>query len=198
MLTLLAPKFCKAPFDSEAVICESPASTPKFPVNSFCFLGKGMCYIPVDKFMLCSLRKVERGRKMATETPRELLSNLLKRRDELRMESEALDSLIATYQKLMMLGKERESLQLDLSLGSSSRRAKSAYVAETLAEARRIIIAEGRPMSRSELVRRLEAEGYVIDGRDKSKVLGTNIWRSQRFLHVDGLGYWPKDVPMPR
>jgi hypothetical protein len=135
---------------------------------------------------------------MATETPRELLANLLKRRDELRLESDALDSLIATYQKLMMLGKERDSSQLDLSLGSSSRRAKSAYVGEMLAEARRMIIAEGRPMNRSELVRRLEATGYITEGRDKSKVLGTNIWRSKKFLHVDGLGYWPKDVPMPR
>lgn len=135
---------------------------------------------------------------MATETPRELLANLLKRRDELRLESEALDNLIRTYQNLMMLGKQPDNTQLDLSLGSTSRRAKSAQVAETLAEARRIIIAEGRPINRSELIRRLEAEGYVIDGRDKSKVLGTNIWRSKRFVHVDGKGYWPNDVPMPR
>ena len=135
---------------------------------------------------------------MATETPRELLANLLKRRDELRLESEALDNLIRTYQNLMMLGKQHDANQLDLSLGATSRRARSAQVAETLAVARRIIIAEGRPINRSELTRRLEAEGYVIDGRDKSKVLGTNIWRSQRFLHIEGKGYWPNDVPMPR
>lgn len=135
---------------------------------------------------------------MATETPRELLANLLKRRDELRLESEALDNLIRTYQNLMMLGKQQDASQLDLSLGSTSRRAKSAQIAEMLAEARRIIIAEGRPINRSELTRRLEAEGYIIDGRDKSKVLGTNIWRSKRFVHFEGKGYWPNDVPMPR
>lgn len=135
---------------------------------------------------------------MATETPRELLSNLLKRRDELRLESEALDNLIVTYQRLMMLGKEHDATQLKLSLGSTSRRVKSAYVAETLAEARRMIISEGRPMNRSELIRRLEVAGYVIEGRDKSKVLGTNIWRSKQFEHVEGRGYWPTDVPLPK
>jgi reverse gyrase len=135
---------------------------------------------------------------MSTETPRDLIANLLKRRDELRLESEALDNLISTYQRLMMLGKEQDLTQLNLSLGATSRRAKSAYVSEMLAEARRMIISEGRPMTRSELIRRLEAEGYVVEGRDKSKVLGTNIWRSKQFEHIEGRGYWPKDVPLPR
>jgi hypothetical protein len=142
--------------------------------------------------------KPSKAMQMSSEAPRDLIAKLLKRRDELRMESEALDNLISTYQKLLMLGKERDAQQLDLSLGPNSRRARSAYVAETLAEARRIIIAEGRPMNRSELIRRLEAAGYIIEGTDKSKVLGTNIWRSEQFLHVDGKGYWPRDVPMPR
>ena len=61
-----------------------------------------------------------------------------------------------------------------------------------------MIIDAGKPLKRSELLKRLEASGYVIDGRDKSKVLGTNIWRSDRFVHVEGHGYWPKDIPLPR
>jgi hypothetical protein len=77
-------------------------------------------------------------------------------------------------------------------------KARSDYVAEMLAEVRRFIIAEGRPLTRSGLVRRLEAEGYVIDGKDMAKVLGTNIWRSKRFDHIEGEGYWPKAVLRPR
>ena len=77
-------------------------------------------------------------------------------------------------------------------------KARSDYVAEMLAEVRRFIIAEGRPLIRSDLVRRLEAEGYVIDGKDKPKVLGTNIWRSKKYDHIEGQGYWPKGVPRPR
>ena len=48
----------------------------------------------------------------------------------------------------------------------------------------------------AELDARLEAEGFVLAGADKRKVLGTNIWRSQKFLHLEGKGYWPKDVPV--
>ena len=129
---------------------------------------------------------------------REFLANLLKRRDELRLESEALDKLIDTYQRLALLEKEKDANQLDLWKGGQSRRARSAYIAELMAEARRMILGEGRPLTRSELLRRLEAEGYVIEGTDKSKVLGTNIWRSGQFEHIEGKGYWPKDTPMPR
>lgn len=135
---------------------------------------------------------------MSGQTPRELLANLLKRREELRMESEALDKLIETYRQLEMLDRTPPSDQLSLWRGSSSRRARSDYVAEMLTEARRLIIGEGRPLTRSELVRLLQEQGYVIDGGDKAKVLGTNIWRSERFNHVEGKGYWPKDIPLPR
>lgn len=135
---------------------------------------------------------------MSTETPRELLANLLKRREELRVESEALDNLIATYQRLAMLRAEPALKQLDLWKGGKSSRAKSVYVAEMLVEARRLIIGQSRPLTRSELVRFLEAKGFVIEGGDKAKVLGTNIWRSKKFAHVEGQGYWPIDIPMPR
>jgi reverse gyrase len=135
---------------------------------------------------------------MADESLRELLSKLLKRRDELRLESEALDKLIETYRQLSLLDKEQDLPQLDLWKGSRSRRARSAYVAEMMATARRLILAEGRPLTRSELLQRLEAEGYVIDGSDKSKVLGTNLWRSEQFQHIGKKGYWPQDTPVPR
>jgi len=52
-------------------------------------------------------------------------------------------------------------------------------------------------MTRSELLRRLEHAGFVIEGRDKSKVLGTNIWRSKKFDTVEGQGYWPNDIARP-
>lgn len=135
---------------------------------------------------------------MADESIRELLSKLLKRRDELRLESEALEKLIETYRQLSMLDKEQDLPQLDLWKGSRSRRGRSAYVAEMMAAARRQILSEGRPLTRSELLQRLEAEGYVIDGSDKSKVLGTNLWRSGQFQHIDKRGYWPTDTPIPR
>jgi hypothetical protein len=135
---------------------------------------------------------------VGNDTVRELLAKALKRREELRIESEALDRMIATYSSLMHLHRrEEEPPQLTLWNGQKSRRAKSAYVAELLAEVRRMIVSEGRPLNRGELVRRLEAAGYLIEGGDKAKVLGTNIWRSEAFVHIEGLGYWPRDVERP-
>lgn len=134
---------------------------------------------------------------MARDSTRELLANLLKRRDELRLESEALERLIETYRTLALLEREEPLDQLELWKGNRSSRARSAYVAEMMAAARRLVLAAGRPLTRSELLRELEREGYVVDGKDKSKVLGTNIWRSKQFRHIGKLGYWPKDTPVP-
>lgn len=134
---------------------------------------------------------------MGRDSTRELLAILLKRRDELRVESEALEKLIDTYRQLSLLEREEEVDQLDLWKGGRSRRARSAYVAEMMASARRLILSEGRPLSRSELLRRLEGEGYIIDGADKSKVLGTNLWRSGQFQHIEKRGYWPTGTPIP-
>ena len=53
-------------------------------------------------------------------------------------------------------------------------------------------------MKRGELVKRLLDQGYSLPGRDKNKVFGTNLWRSGKFRAVDGEGYWPKDVVLPR
>ncbi len=48
---------------------------------------------------------------------------------------------------------------------------------------------QGRPGS---------ARGIPLAGKDKSKNLGTILWRfSDRFLNILGQGYWPKDAPSP-
>lgn len=137
---------------------------------------------------------------MASPTVRDLLSNALKRREELRIESEALDSLIKTYSGL--LGTTSPAIdpveeQPDLLRGMSKRAIQSAKVAEMVAAARRIIIAERRPLRRGALVKRLSEQGFEIEGADKNKVFGTNLWRSGKFVTVEGKGYWPNDVELP-
>src|SRR4051794_526655 len=104
---------------------------------------------------------------MADDTVRELLAKALKRREELRLESEALENLINAYSGLMHMQLEPEAPQLNLLEAQRSRSARSAYVAGLMAEVRRMIVGEGRPLTRSELLRRLEAQGYVIEGGDK-------------------------------
>lgn len=134
---------------------------------------------------------------MSEDTVREMLSKAMKRREELRRESEALDNLIEAYRKMAILKSEPDQEQLRLWQGPESRKAKSAYVAEMMSEIRKAIVGAARPMSRSELLRHLEESGFIVDGTDRTKVLGTNIWRSGQFVHIDGRGYWPKDIPLP-
>lgn len=134
---------------------------------------------------------------MVDQSVREMLANAMKRREELRRESEALDNLIEAYRKLSVLQAEPDLEQLNLWNRAGSKKAKSAYVSEMMSEIRKMLVSEGRPMTRSDLLRQLESNGYVVDGGDRSKVLGTNIWRSRQFMHIDGRGYWPKDIPVP-
>ena len=137
---------------------------------------------------------------MGNETARQILANALKRKDEIKKESEALDKLILAYREILdaaELPELSEEPTFDLRPRPGSRKAQSDYVARLMRECRRVILDAGRPLKRSELVRLLERNGYPIDGTDKSKVLGTNIWRSGLFTHVEGKGYWPKDAPLP-
>jgi len=64
-------------------------------------------------------------------------------------------------------------------------------------EAARLIVEAGRPLTRGELVTKLSSEGHKLDGTDKNKVLGTNLWRSGKFVNLKGAGYWPKGEPLP-
>lgn len=128
----------------------------------------------------------------------ELLQKALERREQLRAELEALDSFILSYSD----AKERRtptSAQVDLfnpRQGSVRlRRAKENAAAMTDAE--KIILQAGHPLSRSALLRELEKIGHRVEGSDKSKVLGTNLWRSKRFYNLKGAGYWPISEPVP-
>lgn len=136
---------------------------------------------------------------MDNDTVRELLSKALKRQDELRSEFEALQNLVSHYQRhlsgrLTVSSEEQPSLDL----GASSVKARSAYVARLIDEAKRLILEARRPLKRGELVRLLERDGLPVEGTDKAKVLGTNLWRSGQFEQIEGQGYWPKDIPRPQ
>lgn len=74
---------------------------------------------------------------------------------------------------------------------------RSQYVAKMMDEAVELIRTVGRPMTRSQLLEALQARGYSVGGGDSSKVLGTNLWRSGRFVSLKGIGYWPAEDEIP-
>lgn len=134
---------------------------------------------------------------MDNDTVRELLAKALKRQDELRLEFEALQNLVSHYQRHLSGRAHSPDEQPSLDLGPSSAKARSAYVSRLLDEAKRLILEARRPLKRGELVRLLERDGLPVEGTDKAKVLGTNLWRSGKFEQIEGEGYWPRDIPRP-
>ena len=134
---------------------------------------------------------------MGNETARQILANALKRKEEIKIESEALDKLITSYREILNVPEAGDEPTFDLRSAPGSRKAQSDYVARLVRECRQLILNAGHPLNRTELVRLLERKGFPVDGRDKSKVLGTNLWRSGLFKHIEGAGYWPEDAPQP-
>lgn len=130
-----------------------------------------------------------------------LLEQALQRREQLRAELEAIDRFIHSYSAVRE-GRRMEVSNADLFRAVeprtvTGRAARSAAVNAAMKDAVGIILEAGRPLSRSEVLRRLEERGHVLEGGDKSKVLGTNLWRSGLFLNLKGAGYWPKSTPLP-
>ncbi|MFZ5667163.1 MAG: hypothetical protein ACOY7L_18260 [Pseudomonadota bacterium] len=132
----------------------------------------------------------------------DLLTAALIRRDALKKELAAVEQLILSY--------TQASKQLDLTAGVGDlfpeqeparrrgrRRSHAEAVARMMDDAEQLIVRAGRPLTRSELLKLLTERGHTIEGGDKSKVLGTNLWRSRRFYNLKGAGYWPINRPIP-
>ena len=130
----------------------------------------------------------------------ELLQNALVRRERLRAELAAIEEFIKGYSEALNVGAENPSAGDLFKIprkrkGTRPHRTEQIDAAVNAAE--QIVLEAGRPLSRTALLRRLEERGHLIDGTDKAKVLGTNLWRSKRFYNLKGAGYWPINEPIP-
>lgn len=129
----------------------------------------------------------------------ELLQKALDRRTQLRAELAALDEFIRSYSEVQErrrpVPQQSDLFAPPRKQSFRARRAKENTAAIDAAE--KLILEEGRPLSRTELLQRLEKAGHKIEGSDKSKVLGTTLWRAKRFYNLKGAGYWPISVPVP-
>ena len=81
-------------------------------------------------------------------------------------------------------------------------RRKKAAPAEIADTAEKIIVQKGQPMTRGEIAAALDQRGVILPGKDQSeraRYIGTIMWRrSDRFLNLEGRGYWPKSAIEPR
>ncbi|HLY46130.1 MAG TPA: hypothetical protein VKQ73_11165 [Stellaceae bacterium] len=64
--------------------------------------------------------------------------------------------------------------------------------------AKRAIEEAGRPITRTQILRWLQANGTPVPGTDPSKTAGTKLWRARdKFVNIRGAGYWFRDQPCP-
>lgn len=134
----------------------------------------------------------------------------LKRRDALIKELKKLNDYIALHEEIFGTKEQQATLsfvkndtQGEMSAGEGSGTATLRGVNPPRAvigrRARVLILRKGHPMTRGELLQALENSGLKFVAADRSKSMGTTMWRLRdQFVNLDGLGYWPKDVPYPK
>lgn len=113
-----------------------------------------------------------------------------KRLAEIEAEAEKLRTFLGVYADL-----SGEKIATGVSHDDSSRGEEedTASPAEIVAGAKALMQEHRRPLSRSRLVKLLTEKGLKLPGQDKSKNVGTVIWRSKEFDNIAGYGYWPKE-----
>ncbi|UCI10471.1 hypothetical protein [Mesorhizobium sp. B1-1-8] len=131
-------------------------------------------------------------------------ANALKRKQELEFELARIDSFLDMYRQFG--GPEGEQIEplVKESSGTGnketlsprqSRRLRPPEIAD-LAE--RVIRGAGHPLTRAEIVARLESAGIELHSEDKPRYIGTILWREkERFTNIAGQGYVMADMATP-
>jgi hypothetical protein len=130
------------------------------------------------------------------------IKKIMEKRELLRQELEKIDNFLDLYRELT----GTEAVRSEPSAATDSaeppkshgrkRTPGTAKPSDVGPMARRILLDNGKPMTRSELLKALEERDVVLAGEDKAKYLGTILWRmKEAFINLEGFGYWPKDKP---
>ncbi|MCP5371092.1 MAG: hypothetical protein H6907_05100 [Hyphomicrobiales bacterium] len=124
--------------------------------------------------------------------------NAVKRRDELQRELETVNTFIRLYRQFSGTDGEHKA-------GANTSHDSTLVERPTISRmgvakyAREFMIERGSPMTRGELVDKFDEFGLPVGGTDKSKNMGTIMWRLRdEFVNLEGHGYWPRDIPCPR
>lgn len=154
-----------------------------------------------------------------------VVGNALKRRTELRHELAEVERFLALYEQFKGVDYAQQpsfavvmepqvavdSVPRD---GSESERIASATVAADIPSSssvkglsklelkpyiEEVIKEAGRPLTRGQLLRKLDAKNVLVGGQaDRSKNMGTIMWRLREdFVNLSGHGYWMRHTPYP-
>jgi len=129
----------------------------------------------------------------------------LERRAKLRKELDEIENFIHVYQRLagteperVDSGELRAEMPSESGVSPATLRQRSLRRNDVAKYAREIILEHGQPMTRGQLVKEFDRRGLPLGGEDRSRNLGTIMWRlKDQFVNLRGRGYWPKDEPFP-
>lgn len=72
-----------------------------------------------------------------------------------------------------------------------------SQTSEVVSRSKKILLAAGRPLQRTELLSKLEASGLLIEAKDPARFVGRTLWESEDFLHIPKRGYWLQGEEVP-
>ena len=131
-------------------------------------------------------------------------ANALKRKQEIEAELAKIDAFLDMYRQFSGSEPEQtepspeESFQAGSTGTASQRRSRRLRPHEIADLAERVIRGAGHPLTRAEIVSRLESAGIELHSEDKPRYVGTILWREKnRFTNIPGSGYVMADMATP-
>ena len=65
-----------------------------------------------------------------------------------------------------------------------------------VALAREILLENGRPLGKDDLLRKIHERGLTVGGNNEAETIKSKLWRVKaEIVRIQGAGYWPVDVP---
>lgn len=128
-------------------------------------------------------------------------TNALKRKEELEKELREVDTFLSLYQRFR--GSQSQESAPDSQPSPNDvfvndgwgRRVRALRPPEIADIAERVIRAAGEPLTRAQIVDRMESAGHVLNSDDKPRYVGTILWRQKhRFTNITGQGYVMSDM----
>jgi hypothetical protein len=133
------------------------------------------------------------------------LKTAIARREKLLREIEKLDAFIELYHELTeethggsapdLLATAPDGSKIAVQVKSYQRDVPRIKPRNLPPVVREILVANGRPMTRTQIIEALKGKGITMPAQDEARYLGTILWRFRNdFINIDGEGYWPRDV----
>ncbi|RVD17339.1 MAG: hypothetical protein EOS73_22465 [Mesorhizobium sp.] len=131
-------------------------------------------------------------------------ANALKRKEEIERELAMVNSFLDLYRHFngpegeQTEPRVQESLDAANNEGGTNQAARSPKPSQIADIVERVIRGAGHPLTRSEIVSRLESAGIHLNSEDKPRYVGTILWREKsRFTNIPGKGYIMADMATP-